>query len=119
MNKNLNTQNANGQMNSKGQQAPNFGGQQASNFGGQQPPNLWGNDNFEGEEIFSDDNFDKNFQNSGTSDLSGIVDSGNSSVGFNFGQQNQFGGFPQGGMMFGGQGNQMTAPASQNTTATK
>ena len=128
MNENLNNQstleqettNGSEQPTFDGQQPPMFGGmQQQGGFGGGMQPqgNMWGNERFAGEDIFSSNNFaSQNFGAPG--DLSGIVDdTASADISVNIGEQNNFGNFAQGGMMFvnqGGQGMQFNQPQQNN-----
>ncbi len=95
-----------------------FGGMQPQGgFGGMQPQgNMWGNESFAGEDMLSSNNFAS--QNSGApGELSGIVDTSSADISVNIGEQNNFGNFAQGGMMFvnqGGQGMQFNQPQQNN-----
>ena len=119
MNDNLNEQSTIEQETTGGAQMPGFGGRMHGRpgFGGMQPQgNMWGNESFAGEDMLSSNNFAS--QNSGApGELSGIVDTSSADISVNIGEQNNFGNFAQGGMMFvnqGGQGMQFNQPQQNN-----
>ena len=89
-----------------GTQMPGFGGMHGHHgFGGMQQGGMWGNASFAGEEMLNGNNFAPgNFGAPG--ELSGIVDATSADISVNIGEQNNFGNFAQGGMMFGNQGGQ-------------
>lgn len=91
---------------------PMFGGMQQSPMMPPPDANMWGNGEFAGNEMLNGNNFAP--QNFGApTDLTGIVDSGSTDISVNIGEQNNFAGFAQGGMMppmFDGQGGQFNPP---------
>jgi len=83
MNENLNAQKVNEPLTFG--ERPNFGA------------NMWGNKNFTGEDIFNSENF------GAPNDFEEISDTSGADISNDFEQENNFGGFAQGGMMMFGE----------------